>query len=129
MQYHLGIGRLAERNFAGAVEPFRLAEQVNDGPTSQNAFRLRTYALAMSGQGGEAQRLARESITKFLEQRKVAPEAIQLPPFWVWMKKTFGIDPLARDAAPSSMPGAATFPAGETAGCAGVRGEGSGLAP
>jgi spermidine synthase len=117
MQYHLGIGRLAERNFAGAVEPFRLAERVNDAPISQNAFRLRTYALAMSGQGTEAQRLARESISQFLEQRKVAPESIQLPPFWIWMKKTFGIDPLARNAAPSSRPGAAAIPAGEAAGC------------
>ena len=116
MQYHLGIGRLAERNFAGAVEPFRLAEQVNDGPTSQNAFRLRTYALAMSGQAGEAQRLARESLSQFLEQRKVAPESIQLPPFWVWMKKTFGIDPMASAAAPSPVPGAATTPAGATTG-------------
>jgi hypothetical protein len=97
------------------AEELGLAEQVNDRPMSQNAFRLRTYALAMSGQGGEAQRLARESISQFLEQRNVAPESIQLPPFWIWMKKTFGIDPLSRSAAPSSMPGAA-IPAGETAG-------------
>jgi spermidine synthase len=118
MQYHLGIGRLSTRSFAAAVEPFRLAERVNDGPISQNAFRLRTYALAMSGQTGEAQRLAQESISQFLAQRKLSAEAIQLPPFWLWMKKTFGIDPLSRGAAPSSMPGAAAIPQGETAGCA-----------
>ena len=47
LQYHLGIRFIAERNYEAAVEPLRRAEQVEQ--LREDAFRLRNYALCMSG--------------------------------------------------------------------------------
>lgn len=97
MQFHLGVRLISERNYAAAVEPLSRAElspRVRD-----NAFRLRIYALCISGQIGQAQRLAQERFAQLLMSAKTPPvksaAEIPLPPFWAWMQKTFGIDPRA----------------------------------
>jgi hypothetical protein len=53
----------------------------------RRAFGIRIYALCMSGQTYQAQRLVRSAQ---IATGKGAPDAP--PPFWIWMKKTFGLD-------------------------------------
>jgi len=94
MQYQLGIRFVAERNFAAAVEPLSRAEQLPQ--LRDPAFRMRIYALCMSGQTRLAQRLAHERLTNFLSSKGMSPGSMKesdLPAFWLWMKKTFEIDP------------------------------------
>jgi hypothetical protein len=86
LQYHLGIRLLSERNYrraADAFEPAMQAPEVRD-----NAFVLHIYALCMSGQRAKAQALSRDAF--------VASGVSSLPPIWIWMKETFGIDPSRR---------------------------------
>jgi hypothetical protein len=52
----------------------------------------------MSGQTDEAQHLAQLRLAQLLKEKGTHAESLKetdLPPYWVWMKKTFGIDPLA----------------------------------
>ena len=104
MQFHLGIDLISKRNFAAAVEPLRRAEEVT--ALRADAFQLRIYALCMSGQADQAQYLAQERLTENLNNRGLTAGSLNgasLTPFWLWMKKTFGIDPLA--SARTSVPG------------------------
>ena len=96
LQFHLGIRLISERNYAAAVEPLLRAEQLKETEVRQDAFRFRIYALIMSGQTDQAQHLAQESLAKFLTEKGLAAESFHLPSFWLWMNKTFGIDPLPR---------------------------------
>jgi spermidine synthase len=93
LQFHLGIRLLSEHNYAAAVEPFSRAEQHRD--VSGNAFALRVYALCMAGQKRRAEELIREPWAQFLREKGVstqsAGEAL-LPPVWLWMKNTCGLD-------------------------------------
>jgi hypothetical protein len=50
-----------------------------------NAFVLYVYALCMSGQKARAQAISSEAFG--------ASGVSSLPPLWIWMKETFGIDP------------------------------------
>jgi hypothetical protein len=93
LQLHLGIRLLAERNYAAAADALSRAEQLPE--ISDNAFALHIYALCMSGETRQAEDLTREPFAQFLRatgQSGAVPDA-SLPPYWRWMKKTFGIDP------------------------------------
>lgn len=94
-QYQLGLHFLSERNYAAAVEPLSRAEQLKE--LHENAFILRIYALCMSGQADQAQHFAEERFAQMIREKGVSPASISeasLPPVWLWMKKTFGIDPV-----------------------------------
>ena len=94
-QVHLGVGFIAQRNYAAAVEPLGQAELRPE--FRDNAFRLRIYALCMAGQTRQAQRLAQERFAQILGAKGMTIGSMKetdLPPFWLWMKKTFEIDPL-----------------------------------
>jgi hypothetical protein len=103
LQFHLGIRLLSERRYAAAAEAFSRAETVTErvsapqaASTGDNAFALHMYALCMAGECGRAQLLIREPWLQSLRDRGVSPESMAnspLPPFWMWMKETFGIDP------------------------------------
>jgi hypothetical protein len=103
LQFHLGIRLLSERRYAEAAEAFSRAETVTEqvsapqaASTGDNAFALHMYALCMAGECGRAQSLIREPWLQSLRDRGVSPESMansSLPPFWMWMKETFGIDP------------------------------------
>jgi spermidine synthase len=83
LQYHLAIRLLSERNYRAAAAAFNRAlesPQVRD-----NAFVLYVYALCMSGQKAQAQEISSEAFA--------ASGVSSLPPLWIWMKETFGIDP------------------------------------
>jgi hypothetical protein len=83
LQYHLAIRLLSERNYRAAAGAFNRAlesPQVRD-----NAFVLYVYALCMSGQKARAQAISSEAFG--------ASGVSSLPPLWIWMKETFGIDP------------------------------------
>ena len=77
LQLHLGIRRIAEREYASAVEPLRRAEAA--APLRSQAFGFRVFALCMSGQLREAQRLVSE------RRGPVDRSA----PFWTWIRETF----------------------------------------
>jgi spermidine synthase len=93
LQFHLGIRLIAERHYAAAAEGLSRAEQLPD--VSDNAFALHIYALCMSGETRQAEDLIREPFAQFLRASGVSadPKQASLPPFWLWMKNTFGIDP------------------------------------
>jgi spermidine synthase len=93
LQFHLGIRLIAERNYAAAAEALSRAEQLPD--VSDNAFALHVYALCMSGETRQAEDLIRDPFAQFLRASGVSadPKQASLPPFWLWMKNTFGIDP------------------------------------
>jgi spermidine synthase len=104
LQFHLGIGLISERKYAAAAESLSRAEQLADQPlttsgaasTGDKAFELHVYALCMSGQTTRAQELSRGAWEQFLGDRGVKAGSMSdavLPPFWLWMKETFGIDP------------------------------------
>jgi hypothetical protein len=114
LQFHLGIRLLSERRYAAAAEAFSRAETTTErvsapqaASTGDNAFALHMYALCMAGECDRAQALIREPWLQSLRDRSVRPEAMAnspLPPFWMWMKETFGIDPrLASEAAPGNI--------------------------
>jgi predicted membrane-bound spermidine synthase len=82
---HLAAGALAERRFADAAQILARAETRADGEHRRDAFRLRIYALCLAGRLDEAARLA---TSRYAER---APSS--LPPFWAWLRDTFGVDP------------------------------------
>jgi spermidine synthase len=84
LQLHLGMRRLAARDYAGALEPLQRAEVAE--PLRRQALGLRIFALAMDGRVETARHLAR---TRFEE----LGEAGRMPSFWRWMGAQFGIDP------------------------------------
>jgi len=86
LQYHLAIRLLSERNYRAAAAAFNRAlesPQVRD-----NAFVLYVYTLCLAGQKAQAQAISREAFA--------ASGVSSLPPIWIWMKETFGIDPSHR---------------------------------
>jgi len=94
LQFHLGVRLISERNYAAAAESLTRAEQLPE--VSDNAFALHIYALCMSGQTRQAEDLTREPFAQFLRAQGVSAGSVRqasLPPFWLWMKNTFGIDP------------------------------------
>ena len=98
LQFHLGIRLISERKYGEAIVPLRRAqEQTSPASTpgaassADNAFALQIYALCMSGLIEEAQELMRAAWTQSLQDRGVSDAP--LPPFWIWMKDTFGVDP------------------------------------
>ena len=98
VQFHRGVRLIAERRYAEAADALNRARTLTDragGPaaaaTADNAFALETYALCMAGMCGDAQDLMRAAWQQSLNDRGVSDAP--LPPFWVWMKETFGVDP------------------------------------
>ena len=90
LQFHLGLRRIAERDYAAAAVALERAEASQQRRTE--AFGLRVYALCMAGRIDEAARLARARDAENLRARGVAPGALDdavLPPFWIWMTQTF----------------------------------------
>jgi len=86
LQYHLAIRLLSERHYRQAAEAFERATAAPD--VRDNAFVLYIYSLCMGGQRAQAQTIGHEAFA--------ASGASSLPPLWVWMKDTFGIDPTKR---------------------------------
>jgi predicted membrane-bound spermidine synthase len=84
LQLHLGIRRLAARDYAGALEPLQRAEAGQR--LRRQALGLRIFALAMDGRVETARRLARARFEEL-------GEAGRLQSFWRWMGARFGIDP------------------------------------
>src|SRR4030095_11093723 len=83
LQYHLAIRLLSERNYRAAAAAFNRA--LESPLVRDNAFVLYVYALCLSGQKAQAQAISSEAFA--------ASGVSSLPPIWVWMKETFGIDP------------------------------------
>jgi len=110
LQFHLGIRLLSDRRYLAAAEAFGRAETMTErasasqtASTGDNAFALHMYALCMAGECDRAQALIREPWLQSLRDRGVTPESMAnspLPPFWTWMKETFGIDPRLTSEAP-----------------------------
>jgi hypothetical protein len=86
VQYHLAIRLLSERNYRQAAAAFERAMQ--SPQVRDNAFVLYIYTLCMSGQRAKAQAISSEAFA--------ASGVSSLPPIWIWMKETFGIDPSRR---------------------------------
>jgi hypothetical protein len=95
IQLHLGIGLVSERKFAEAAEHLYYAQELPG--IRRPAFGLQIYALCMSGQIHEAQRLVRAAQ---VSTEKGAPDVPM--PFWIWMKNTFGLDVIVPDRAPQN---------------------------
>ena len=96
VQYHLGVHDVAEHKYLEAIEPLRRSEVAPEHRAQ--AFRLRIYALCMAGQTKQAQQLVQERLSQVMNAEGVRAGALNeaaLPPFWSWMKTTFGIKPLA----------------------------------
>jgi hypothetical protein len=86
LQYHLAIRLLSERNYRAAADAF---DRATESPQIRdNAFVLYIYSLCMSGQRAKAQQISSEAFA--------ASGVSSLPPLWIWMKDTFGIDPSHR---------------------------------
>jgi hypothetical protein len=83
LQYHFAIRLLSERNYRAAAAAF--ARALESPQVRDNAFVLYVYALCMSGQRAQAQKISSEAFA--------ASGVSSLPPIWIWMKETFGIDP------------------------------------
>ena len=79
LQFHLGIRLIVERQYGLAVEPLRRAEASARFRTQ--AFGFGVYALCMSAQLVEAQRL--------VDERSASLDTTA--PFWLWMTQTFGL--------------------------------------
>jgi spermidine synthase len=95
IQFQLGIRNIAERKYGEAVEALSRAELLPQ--LRETAFRLRIYALCMAGQTVQAQQVAQERLAQLLKSKGLTADSLKKaapPPFWLWMKKTFGIDPL-----------------------------------
>jgi hypothetical protein len=91
VQFHLGVRQLSERQYSAAAESFAGA-----APIDNDAFALQVYALCMSGRIPDAQELIRGPWQESLRRRGIDAATASrepLPPFWMWMKETFGIDP------------------------------------
>jgi predicted membrane-bound spermidine synthase len=102
LQFHLGVRLLSERQYAAAADALTLAAAAPQvatpgaASTGDNAFALYVYALCMAGQTREAQDAIRGPWEKSLRDRGLSADAAAeapLPPFWLWMRDTFGIDP------------------------------------
>ena len=94
LQFHLGIRQIAERNYGAAAESLGRAQQLAE--VSDNAFALQIYALCMAGETRQAEELTKAPFAQFLRASGVSADSARqasLPPFWLWMKNTFGIDP------------------------------------
>jgi len=98
VQFHAGLRQLSERDYAAAAESLRRAEDFPD--LQGEAYRYRVYALYMAGDRIQAQQVARQRLLFIYRQEEARlkkmgvtqPARIQIPPFWLWMKKNFGID-------------------------------------
>jgi spermidine synthase len=103
VQFHLGARLLSERRFAAAAESFKRAAELavpaaaGTASTGDNAFALYIYALCMAGQTREAQEVIRAPWEQSMAAQGLDAQSAHatLPPFWAWMKETFGIDPRA----------------------------------
>jgi hypothetical protein len=96
LQFDLGVRLLSEREYLAAADRLGRAEQLEE--FYWDGLILRVYALCMAGAFAEAQRLAQERFGAIVRQQGVPPSALSdssLPPDWLWLKQTFGIDPLA----------------------------------
>jgi spermidine synthase len=103
LQFHLGVRLLSERRYSDAADAFERAATLTEqasatggAQTGENAFALHVYALCMAGQTRRAQEIVRAPWEQSVRERGEDPESMAdapLPPFWVWMKDTFGIDP------------------------------------
>jgi spermidine synthase len=102
VQFHLGARLLSERRFAAASESFKRAAELavpaaaGTASTGDNAFALYIYALCMAGQTREAQEVIRAPWEQSMAAQGLDAQSAThaaLPPFWAWMKETFGIDP------------------------------------
>jgi hypothetical protein len=94
LQFHRGVRLLSERDYGAAAAAFAIAEQGTD--VSDNAFALHIYALCMAGETRQAEELTKAPFRQSLSAGGVSPGSVRqasLPPFWLWMKETFGIDP------------------------------------
>jgi predicted membrane-bound spermidine synthase len=110
VQFHLGVRLLSERRYGDAADALSRAAMLTGQAaapgapsTGDNAFALQVYALCMAGQTRLAQELIRAPWEQSLRDRGETPESMKeapLPPFWVWMKDTFGIDPRRAGALP-----------------------------
>ena len=116
--FHAGVRNLSERGYAAAAAWFRraaelappadagaLADSGLSSSTGDDAFALYVYALCMSGQIARAQEVTRGAWEASIRAQGLDPDGARgtaLPPFWIWMKDTFGIDP--RVEAPSTHP-------------------------
>ena len=83
VQYQLAIRFLSERRYRNAADGFNRATAAPE--VRDNAFVLYIYSLCMSGQTRQAQVISHEAFA--------ASGARELPPIWIWMKETFGLDP------------------------------------
>jgi spermidine synthase len=98
VQFHTGLRQLSERDYGAAAESLRRAEDFPD--LQREAYRYRVYALYMAGDRIQAQQVARQRLLYIYRQEEARlkklgvtqPVRIQMPPFWLWMKKNFGID-------------------------------------
>jgi hypothetical protein len=86
LQYHMAIRLLSQRNYRQAADAFEHATASPE--VRDNAFVLYVYSLCMSGQRAKAQAISSEAFG--------ASGVSSLPPIWLWMKDTFGIDPARR---------------------------------
>ena len=101
LQFHFGVRLLSERRYAAAADALLKAAAATEptppgaASTGDNAFALYIYALCMSGETRQAQDMIRGAWEQSLRDRGVSADsaAASLPPFWTWMKETFGIDP------------------------------------
>jgi hypothetical protein len=94
LQFHLGVKLISERNYGAAATALVHAEPLS--AVSDNAFALHIYALCMAGETRQAEELTKAPFAQFLRASGVPASSARqasLPPFWVWMKNTFGIDP------------------------------------
>jgi len=103
VQFHVGLRRLSERDYAGAAESLHRAEESPE--LREEAFRYRVYALFMAGERNRARHLmqehmdvlARQELERMQQSGVTRPDRVQLPPFWSWIEENFGIGGL-RDA-------------------------------
>jgi hypothetical protein len=86
LQYQLAAGLVAQRRYAEALEPLRLAEQNPENFALATSVRI--LALCEAGRGQEAQALARE-------RRPQMPGGERMRDYWAAMNDSCGIAPVA----------------------------------
>ena len=95
VQYHRGIGLIAERRFEEAAGAFDRAG--TDPHRADTAFLLRFYALCMADRTKDAEQLAQTWLRRDLARMNLDARSIDpasLPAFWQWASRTFGVRPL-----------------------------------
>jgi hypothetical protein len=107
MQFHRGVRLLSERRFLAAAAAFSDAAEssvpattTSGGSVGDNAFALHVFALCMANQIDEAREVVRAPFDAFRQARGLTAGPVPdsaLPPFWLWMKRTFGLDPAGRN--------------------------------